>query len=115
MAKVESEKKGNWGSFGGNTPMHSFSGTGTQEPGQSAQEGRGSKGTKKPYKAEGGGEVGFYSSGATNKDYAGTQECGTSGPTKKGGDKKFAEGGPGHMWGNRGSRPMPGGQSGPNG
>jgi len=43
--------------------MHSWYGTGTQEPGQSAQEGTGAKAVLHP---QAGGEVGFYSSSTTN-------------------------------------------------
>jgi hypothetical protein len=114
--KVESTSSGKWGSFGGNTPMHSFSGTGKQVPGQTAQEGAAKqRGTSKPYKAEGGSTGQYYSSGASNRDFAGTQEPGTSGRTKTGPNNKFAEGGKTHMWGHRGSQKMPEGQSGPNG
>jgi len=111
--KVEKTSSGNWGEFGGNNSMRGWSGTGTQTPGQSSQEGKGSKRGIEP-KAGPSNVIG-YSEGASNKDYAGTKEPGCSGPTKSGGNKKFAEGGSGHMWGNRGSRRMPEGQSGPNG
>ena len=111
-SKVESTKSGNWGSFGGSGKMHGWSGTGTQTPGQTTQEGTGPKGTSKPYKAEGGpSNVMGYSSGASNKDYAGTQEPGVSGRTKQGGNSKWAEGGKTHMHGNTGSRKAIAGQS----
>jgi hypothetical protein len=113
MAKTE-EKKANWGTLGGNQHMHGFAPTGKQEPGVSSQEGH--SGSRKDIKVQAGpSDVIGYSSGATNKDYAGTQEPGTSGRTKTGPNNKFAEGGKTHMWGNRGSRKMPEGQSGPNG
>jgi hypothetical protein len=111
--KVESTKKGNWGSFGGNDHMHKFAPTGTQTPGQSSQEGH--SGSRKGIEPQAGGTVGFYSSGTTNKDYAGTATAGCSGPEKSGGNHKFAEGGKDHMFGNRGSRPAVAGQSGCNG
>ena len=107
-----SEKSGNWGSFGGNTPMHSWSGSGPQEPGQSSQAGRGGK---REGTAKGGGDKAFVSSGVHNTDFAGTKEAGCSGPSKTGGNEKFASGGKTHMWGNRGSKPAVAGQSGPNG
>lgn len=100
MKKSSTEKGANWGSLGGNHGMHKWSGTGTQEPGQSAQEGSGSKSGIAP-KA---GPSGLAGSGQTNKDYAGTQSPGHSGSCKEGGDAKFAEGGKTSMFGNRGSR-----------
>jgi hypothetical protein len=106
--KVESTKSGNWGSFGGSGHMHGWSGTGKQEPGQTAQEGTGSKRGIAP---QAGGTGHGYSSGTTNKDYAGTQMPGCSAATKQGGNSKFAEGGSTHMHGNTGSRKAIGGQS----
>ena len=111
--KVESEKGGNWGGLGGDGHMHSFKGTGTQTPGQSSQEGSGARRGIEP--KAGPSNVMGYSTGATNKDYAGTQEAGCSASKKTGPNNKFAEGGKGHMWGNRGSRKAVDGQSGPNG
>lgn len=96
---------------GGKHPMHSNTGTGTQTPGVSSQEGSGSGGDGKP--TAGPSSAGFYSSEGTNKDYAGTQASGTSGATKEGGNAKFAEGGKTPMFGNRGSQPARGGQSAP--
>src|SRR5215475_7226584 len=107
-SKVEKESKGNWGSFGGSTHMHSFNGSGDQTPGQSSQEG---KGGRRDQKAPTGDKHGFYSSGASNKDFAGTKEPGCSGPTKTGGDEKFASGGSTRMWGKGSSRLAIGGQS----
>jgi hypothetical protein len=111
MAKVEKESGGKWGELGGNNKMHSWSGTGTQEAGQSAQEGTGSKRGIEP---KAGGNKAFVSSGAHNTHGAGPQEAGQSASA---GSKQegFAHGGKGHMFGNRGSRKMPEGQSGPNG
>lgn len=111
-SKVESTKGGNWGELGGNGKMHGWSGTGTQTPGQTTQAGSGSKRGIEP-KAGPSNVIGYSSSG--NKDYAGTQTPGVSGRTKQGGDKKFAEGGNGHMFGHRGSQKAVPGQSGPNG
>ena len=107
MRKSSTEKSANWGSLGGNHGMHKFSGTGTQTPGQSAQEGTGPRRGIDP-KA---GPTGLAGSGQTNKDYAGTQEPGHSGSCKSGGDGKFAQGGSTPMFGNRGSRPAIPGQS----
>lgn len=98
---------------GGNTPMHGRTGVATQKPGVSSQEGTSalSGGAGDP-QAGGPGE-GFYSNSGTNKDYAGAQVAGTSGPTKSGGNGKFAEGGKTAMFGNRGSIPAQGGKSSP--
>ena len=112
MAKT-TEKKANWGSLGGDGHMHGFAPTGKQESGVSSQEGH--SGSRRGIEPQAGPTGQYYSSGTTNRDYAGTQEAGTSGRTKSGPNNKFAEGGKGHMWGNRGSRRMPDGQSGPNG
>jgi hypothetical protein len=112
-SKVESTKKANWGDLGGDGHMHTFSGTGTQKPGQTTQAGSGSKRGIEPQ--AGPSNVIGYSSGATNADYAGTQAPGVSGRTKTGGDKKWAEGGKSHMFGHRGSQKAVPGQSGPNG
>ena len=78
--KDTDEKGANWGELGGNNSMHDFRGTGTQSPGVSSQEGTGGREGIEP---KAGGQVGFYSSGASNKDYAGTQQAGTSGPTTR--------------------------------
>lgn len=99
--KSFTEKGSNWGKLGGGGHMSGFRGTGRQEPGQSAQEGTG---PRRGIEAKGGNNNAFYSSGASNKDYAGTQQAGTSGPTKTGGDSKFAQGGSTKMFGNRGSQ-----------
>jgi|SRR5215475_1448464 len=111
MAKT-TEKKANW-DVGGDGHMYGFRGSGKQTPGHTSQEGTGSKGTSKPYRAEGGPTGQYYSTGTSNRDYAGTQEAGTSGRTKSGPNNKFAEGGKTHMFGNRGSRKAEPGQSGP--
>jgi hypothetical protein len=111
--KVESEKKGNWGSFGGDQHMHKFAPTGTQDPGQSSQEGH--SGSRRGIEPQAGGEVGFYSSNVANKFGAGPQEPGCSAQAGKHTTGVAAKGGSTHMFGNRGSRRMPEGQSGPNG
>lgn len=112
-----------WGKLGGSGKMHSFAPTGTQTPDRTSQEGH--SGSRKGIEPQAGGQVGFYSDNAkrgremsqkhgSNVDYAGPQEAGTSGPCKVGGDKNgFAKGGSTHMWGNRGSIPAKGGQTGP--
>jgi len=114
MAKHGDVKDKTWGSLGGNQHMHQFSGTGRQTPGQSAQEGSGSKRGIAPQ--AGPSSVLGYSDNSkkgremnqkhgTNADYAGTATPGGSGPTKHGGDKNsFAKGGTTHMHGNTGSR-----------
>ena len=95
---------------GGSHSMHPARGTATQKPGVSSQEG--SSGISSGQEPQAGGPgAGFYSSATTNKDYAGTQAPGTSGPTKSGGNAKFAEGGKHSMFGNNGSRPAPGGRT----
>jgi hypothetical protein len=100
--KVISTKSPNWGKLGGSGKMQSFDGTGTQTPGQSSQEGSGPR--RGGVAAKGGNNNGFYSTAPTNKDYAGTQEPGTSGRTKTGPNNKFASGGKTHMFGKRGSQ-----------
>src|SRR5262245_2616629 len=124
MAKSGNVKDKTWGDINPSKEhMFGFRGTGTQEPGGSSQEGTGAKRGIEP---KTGNKHGFYSDNekrgregsdkpGANIDYAGTASPGCSGPTKSGGDKKWAEGGSTHMWGNRGSRRMPEGQSGPNG
>jgi hypothetical protein len=93
--------------------MHSNTGTGPQQPGKSSQEGSG--GGKDPGAVVTGGpsSVMGFSSGSTNKDYAGTQTAGCSAQKKSGGDGKWAEGGTTAMFGNRGSTPAKGGCSAP--
>jgi hypothetical protein len=86
---------------GGNNKMHSWSGSGKQEPGQTAQEGTGGKRDMGPHA---GGQVGFYSASTDNKFGAGPQEPGgsaTTGARQPG----FAHGGSTNMFGNRGSLP----------
>jgi hypothetical protein len=97
---------------GGTNAMHTARGTGTQTPGQSSQEGSSAIGSSGDPQAGPANVVGFGDA-ATNKDYAGTQSPGTSGPTKKGGDAKFASGGSTPMFGNRGSLPARGGYTTP--
>ncbi len=104
------EKSPNWGTFGGSHPMHSKTGANEQKPGVSSQEGNTAL-NKSMDPDSGGAGVGFYASATTNKDYAGTQAPGTSGPTKSGGNAKFAEGGKTPMFGNRGSLASRGGHS----
>jgi hypothetical protein len=105
--KVEKTGAGNWGSFGGDTKMYGFRGTGTQDPGQTASEGTGSKRGIEP---KAGGNKAFVSSGTQNKFGAGPQE---SGQTASHGARQegFAHGGSTHMFGNRGSRKAIGGQT----
>lgn len=97
---------------GGSGKMHGRTGTGTQRPGGSSQEGGGRLGGGVAVKAGPTG-VGFYSNAATNKDYAGTQLPGVSSATKSGGNGKFATGGKGSMFGNRGSLAARGGRTTP--
>lgn len=94
---------------GGSGSMQGKKGTGTQEPGKSSQEGSGALSTNVEPPAGPPG-AGFYGNEGTNKDYAGTQSPGTSGPTKAGPNGKFAEGGKTAMFGNRGSLPARGGR-----
>ena len=108
--KVEKTSGGDWGELGGNNKMFGFAGTSTQEPGQSAQEGR-SGGKRGIEPKAGSSNVAYVSSGAHNTDYAGTATPGGSGPTKHGGDAKFAEGGKTHMWGKGSARRAIGGQT----
>lgn len=96
---------------GGSHPMHGAQGVGNQKPGVASQEGTSSISSGQEPDAGPPG-AGFYSSGATNKDYAGNQKPGTSGPIKAGGNSKWAEGGKTPMFGNRGSMPCKPGQSG---
>ena len=101
-----------WGTLGGNGKMHSWSGTGTQVPGRTSQEGH--SGSRRGIAAKGGGTgLAGSSEGTGNKDYAGTQQAGTSGATKTGGDHKFAEGGKTPMFGNRGSMRAEAGKTAP--
>lgn len=98
---------------GGSGSMHGPRGTATQKPGVSSQEGDAalSGGAGDPDAGPPG--AGFYSQpSTTNKDYAGTQMAGISGPTKSGGDAKFAAGGTSPMCPNTGSTPAVGGRSG---
>ena len=108
--KVESEKTGNWGSFGGDGHMHKFAPTGKQEPGQSSQEGH--SGSRRGIEPTAGGEVGFYSEDVHNKFGAGPQEPGCSAQAGTHTTGVAAKGGTTHMFGNRGSRKAVAGQSG---
>jgi hypothetical protein len=99
--KITTSPPGGGFQKGGTNKMHGWSGTGTQEPGQTAQEGTGSKRGIEP---KAGGQVGFYSSSTDNKFGAGPQEAGQSsqsGARQEG----FAKGGSTSMHGNRGSLP----------
>lgn len=101
-----------FGKFGGSGKMHGARGTGTQTPGVSSQEGSSAISSGQKVQA-GPSSVGRYSSATTNKDYAGTQTPGVSAATKAGGDGKFAVGGKGAMFGNRGSVAARGGRTSP--
>jgi hypothetical protein len=102
MAKSGTVKDTTWGSLGGNHAMHGWSGTGTQTPDRTSQEGSGAKRGIAPHA---GGRDPLSSQGQKNKDHAGTQTPGQSASMKSGGDSKFAEGGKTSMFGNRGSLP----------
>jgi hypothetical protein len=80
-----------------------------------SQEGRAALGGGPGTPVAGPPGAGFYAPAATNKDYAGTQSPGTSGPTKSGGNAKWATGGKTPMFGNNGSRAAKGGRSSPGG
>jgi hypothetical protein len=122
MAKAGSVKDKSWGGLGGNNAMHSWSGTGKQEPGQTSQMGSGSKRGIAPHA---GGQVAYVSDNAkrgremnqkhgTNECFAGTQTPGQSASCPTGGDKNsFAKGGSTSMFGNRGSRRAEPGSSSP--
>lgn len=94
---------------GGNTSMHKFSGTGTQEPGQSAQEGSGSRRGIEP-KAGPSNVMGYSENEAKNSFGAGPAEPGQSASSGKRQDG-FAKGGNTSMHGNTGSRQAVPGQS----
>lgn len=102
-----------FGKFGGNGKMHGPRGVTTQKPGVSSQEGstKLSGGAGDPQ--AGPSSAGRYSSSTSNRDYAGTQTPGVSASTKSGGNAKFAEGGKGSMFGNRGSVAAQGGKTAP--
>jgi hypothetical protein len=93
---------------GGSHKMHTWSGAGKQEPGQTAQEGTGGKRDMGPH--AGSASAGFYSSSTDNKFGAGTQE---PGQTASAGSRQpgFAKGGTNKMHGNSGSRVAVPGQS----
>jgi hypothetical protein len=99
---------------GGNQHMHSWSGSGEQEPGQTAQEGSGGRRDMGPH--AGGSNAGFYSDNSkrgremnqkhgSNTSFAGTQTPGQSASTPTGDKNAFAKGGTTHMFGNTGSTP----------
>lgn len=100
--------KKSWGELGGNNSMHSFSGSGTQKPASSSQEG---KGGRRDQKAPTGSQHGFFSTSVKNRDYAGTQAPGYSSSKPVGKNDKFASGGTTKMFGNRGSQKVEGGRS----
>ena len=109
---ADKEKKGNWGSFGGSTKMHSFAPVGTQTPDRTSQEGHsGSRTNGKPQ--AGPSNVMGFSEGTSNKSHAGTQTPGQSASQPSGDGGKFAKGGSTAMFGNRGSIPAKGGCSAP--
>ena len=101
-----------WGKLGGSHSMHPGKGVGNQKPGVSSQQGGGALtgGAGDPDAGPPG--AGRYSSGATNKDYAGTQTPGSSASKKSGGNDKWAKGGSGKMFGFSGSKAAQGGRSG---
>lgn len=106
------EKKGNWGSLGGNNAMHSFDPVGTQTPDRTSQEGSGGSKTSIKPMAGPSSVMGYSESG--NQSFAGTQTPGQSSSCPSGGDKNgFAKGGKTSMFGNRGSIPARGGFSSP--
>jgi hypothetical protein len=112
MAKSGNVKDSKWGSLGGNTPMHKFEPTGTQEPDRTSQEGHG--GGRRGIEPQAGpsGVMGYSENEAKNSMGAGPQEPGQSsqsGARQEG----FAHGGKTAMFGNRGSRPARGGSSAP--
>jgi hypothetical protein len=82
--------------------MHSFAPTGTQTPDRTSQEGH--SGSRRGIEPQAGpSNVMGFSSGASNKSYAGTQTPGQSAACPEGGNNKFAKGGSTKMFGNRGS------------
>jgi hypothetical protein len=116
--KITTSPQGGAFQKGGSNRMHGWSGTGTQTPGQSAQEGTGPKRGIAP---KAGGEVGFYethgksgremnASPSANKFGAGPQLPGQSGSagTRQDG---FAKGGTTSMHGNTGSTVVVPGQT----
>lgn len=123
MEKSSTDKKANWGTLGGSSGrMHSFSGTGTQTPGGSSQEGSGAKRGIAPQ--AGPSNVMGYSDNSkqgremtakhgTNQSFAGTQTPGQSSSQPTGDKNGFAKGGNTAMFGHRGSRPARGGYSAP--
>jgi hypothetical protein len=110
MSKSGTVKEKSWGSLGGNNPMHSFNGVGTQVPGQSAQEGSGGR---REQRANGGpGNVmSSDNSKGTGSTKHGNNRYG-AGPQVSGAKQEgFAHGGTTRMHGNTGSRRAVGGQS----
>jgi hypothetical protein len=96
---------------GGSHSMNPGKGVGNQKPGVSSQQGSSALSSSGDPDAGPPG-AGFYSSGSTNKDYAGTQLPGVSAAKKSGGNDKWAKGGSGKMFGFSGSKPAVGGRSG---
>lgn len=111
--KKTNEKGANWGKLGGDGKMHTFNGAGTQQPGGSSQEGHGARRGIEP-NAGPSGVTGFSKNEARNSRGAGPQEPGQSSQSGARQDG-FAHGGTTKMFGNRGSRAMRPGQSGPDG
>ena len=112
MATKSTEKSANWGKLGGSAgQMHKFQPTGTQVPDRSSQEGH--SGGRRGIAPQAGGQDGFYSTGASNKSFAGTQTPGQSAAQPTGDKGGFAKGGTTSMHGNRGSQRAKGGCSAP--
>ena len=110
MAKSGSGKVGkSWGTLGGNGKMHAFAGAGVQKPAVSSQEGHATG--RREQKVSAGNGHGFYSSGVSNRSYAGTQQAGVTATTPSGGKSKFAAGGTTKMFGNSGSQRVEGGRT----
>jgi hypothetical protein len=101
--------KKSWGTLGGNGKMHAFAGAGVQKPAVSSQEGHATG--RREQKVSAGNGHGFYSSGVSNRSYAGTQSPGVSATTPSGGKSKFASGGTTKMFGNTGSNRVEGGRT----
>jgi hypothetical protein len=113
MAKSGGDITKGWGSLGGASGrMHKFAPTGTQTPDRSSQEGH--SGSRRDIKVQSGpSNVMGFSTGVSNKSYAGTQTPGQSAACPTGGNNKFAKGGDTKMFGNRGSLRAEGGKSSP--
>jgi hypothetical protein len=93
MATKTTEKGANWGKLGGGSgKMHGFAPVGTQTPDRTSQEGHSGSRTGIEPQAGPSNVMGF-SSGVSNKSYAGTQTPGQSSSQPTGGKDKFAKGG----------------------